>query len=163
METVERAWPGLVGSRQLGMTTVHCEMYEVRGRAALSRAAGSDDPRLRKDMLRELQACVKALSTSSMKCAHGFASVLLAGATLLQHRQSDAVEHLERAVMVFSRLEMNMHAASCRLRLASWLEGLRAHELSASAHEWFSSQGIHEPPRIAEVLLGMKAPQPTSP
>jgi tetratricopeptide (TPR) repeat protein len=154
-QTIEGAWRGLVASRQLGMTTVHCELYEVRGRAALARAASVGDGRRNPEVLREVQACVKALSASSMECAQGFASVLLAGVASLQQRRSEAVEHLERAVMVFSRLEMNMHAACCRLRLSSWLDEPRAHELSAAADAWFASQRVRQPSRIAEVLLGI--------
>ncbi len=152
---VHGAWKGLVASRQLGMTTVQCEMYEVRGRVALARGAAAEVGSDRFDeSIADLRRCIRELSGSSMECAQGFAGVLGAGAAWLEQKERDAIESLEGALMVFARLEMNMHAACCRLRLSSCLQGSRAEELRATADAWFAAQAIRQPSRIVEVLLG---------
>ncbi len=150
---VTGAWPGLVASRQLSMTTVHCEMYDVRGRVALARAMTSKNAETRLQMLREVERCAQALAKNSIPPARALAAVMRAGLAVAGNRPTEGVEHLEGAILEFDRLQMSMHVASCRLRLSSLLSGARAAELERMGRTWFVLHDVRRPERVMEVVV----------
>jgi hypothetical protein len=146
-------WPGLVASHQLRMTTVHSEMFDVRGRVALARALASTDAETRRQMVREATSAWKALEKSSLPAARALGTVIRAGVAGIEQRTRESIDLLESAALEFDRLQMSMHVASCRLRLASLLSGSRAADLAQKADDWFAAPAIRRPEQVTSVIV----------
>jgi hypothetical protein len=71
----------------------------------------------------------------------------------IEQRTRESIDLLESAALEFDRLQMSMHVASCRLRLASLLSGSRAADLAQKADEWFVLHGVRRPEQVMSVIV----------
>jgi hypothetical protein len=66
------------------------------------------------------------------------------------------VTELEKALVAFERLDMSLHAAACRLRMAALRDRGQTERAAPAALDWFRSQGIVQPERVSYALVPMR-------
>jgi hypothetical protein len=148
-------WDGLSRSLQLKMVTVHADMHDARGRAALGRAATDPGSNRRAEFLAEARASAKALAANPLPPASALAAAMSACLAQIESDAPAVVSHLERAFVGFERLGMALHAAACRFRLGQLGAMQSRAENTELARAWFSAQAVRKPDRVVAVLLPM--------
>jgi hypothetical protein len=113
------------------------EILHARGRtllAALGRRARASDG--------EVVRIAARIEREAMAWASPLAASLLAGVYHHRRQHDAARRELERAIAGFDAVDMQLHAAAGRVRLAELLGGDQAVELRAKASQFFSDQAI---------------------
>ncbi|HYR30003.1 MAG TPA: AAA family ATPase, partial [Thermoanaerobaculia bacterium] len=146
---IDERWPALKGSFLLRIPFAEIEARHLRGRAALSAAIGSRDNTLLERIEDDAKQIAKIRSTWS----HAYSYALRAGAANLRGKPEEALDLLERASRRFERAEMVLYARAAAWRRASLIGGDSGREMRASIQAWFTSQGVKNVPRLADVLL----------
>jgi serine/threonine protein kinase len=93
--------------------------------------------------------CARRLERERIGYAAAWAHLLRAAIVSTPNEQ---VGHLREAIALSAKHDMNLCAASARLRLAELAGGNEANALRAEAETWMAGEGIRNPRRMVEVI-----------
>lgn len=142
-------WAALDESHLLRIPIIRIDMWALRARAALARAATAPDPR--RD-LRAAERDAQRIERERAGWSAPVARLLRAGVANLRGDTSAATEYLSAAASGFDGADMGLHAAAARRCLGQLRGGAEGAALVAAADEWMLAQNIRRPDRMAVVL-----------
>jgi len=126
----------------------------MRGRAALAAAASdSGGQQWRRDaLLREAARRVKSLSRRKLRTAAPLAALVAGGLARQRGRIAAGARHFAAAAAQLERFEMEMHAASARMREGQLGGGAAGDEIAAAAKAKLAGLGAAQPERFAGIF-----------
>lgn len=142
LAALERKWRPLAKSYLMDAEAVRVTVREVQVRVLL--ATGQD---------RKARRCARALARE--RCDYGQALAMKNLAVLAGRagRRGEAAEQLFEAEMALEACELHLHAQSVRRVRGGLLGGKVGLDLLLQADAWMSSRAIHNPARMARMLV----------
>jgi hypothetical protein len=150
---MEEAWAALKAGGMLRLQPVRIEMRELRARCAISAASHPDcDATRRRRMLRFAAGEARRIAREDVQWVAPFVDALRAGIAATTGDPRAATEFLEKAALGFEHMEMSLHAAGARLRVATLVGGPEGSRLAAEPRAWMVDHGVQDPGRIAALF-----------
>jgi hypothetical protein len=146
---ISREWPRLEGAMFLRLQNVRVFMMDLRARAeiALAQARGGDE-----GLLRAAERRARSIERERMVWGDLVAASLLGCIARVRKDDRVAAQLFDRAAIGFDAIDMGVHAAAARERLADVLGGDKGRAHRTRAAEVFARQAIKDPARFVRML-----------
>jgi hypothetical protein len=148
LQRVSRNWVSIARSLLRRIQNVRIELWNLRARSALARAAETGDRALVASALRD----ARRIDREAMPWARPLAELVRAGAHAACGDPAVACDLLARAERLFVAQDMALHAAVARRRSGELVGGDFGAGQIAAADAWMTGQGIRNPERMTAVL-----------
>ncbi len=149
LQRLRATWPAFVKSHLVRVAQLRILLVDARARSALSAATAASEPG---EFLQSASADAKRLSRERDAWARALANLIRAGLCAFRGYSDESIALLRQAIRNFDELEMPLHAAAARLRLAALVGGDEARDERDLAMTWMNSQEIRNAPRLAALL-----------
>ncbi len=146
---LEDRWAALAGSHLLRVPLIRIDMWNLRARCALAKAAVAQDPR---PLLQAAERDARNIERERAGWPDPLARLLRAEVAYLRGNSAGAAEHLVSASREFDAVEMGLYAAIARRCLGQLRDGEEGAVLVKAANDWMRAQNIKRPDRIAFVF-----------
>ena len=154
-ELVSEHWPALRNSLLMRAQLVRIRVRDFRARSALAAAIhGGSGSHSSAQLYRIAERESQKITQERIPGSDALGNMIMAGAAASRGRQDEARERLAAAEVVFSSLDMLLHAAAARRRRGQLMASDEGQLLMADADAWMRSQLIRNPAR----MTGMFAP-----
>jgi hypothetical protein len=147
---VRDRWRALERALLFRIEYVRVVCHDLRARAAL--AAARADASSRAALLATAERDARALAKLRLPCAPAMASMTTAALLAARGDLPAAAASLRKTAAAFDEVGMALHAASCRLHLASVGGEADDAALASSARTWFEGQRVADPHRFAAMI-----------
>jgi hypothetical protein len=156
LERFRDTWPAFVSSHLVRVCQLRILLVDARARSALSAATAATHP---DELLRSASRDAGRLSRERDTWAQGLSLMIRAGVCAFRGRSDESITMLRKAIRHFDDLDMPLHAAAARIRLASLVGGDAGSEQRDSALSWMKSQEIKNVARMTTLLApGFREP-----
>jgi hypothetical protein len=145
-------WRAVERSLVLRVQMVLIEALSLRARCGLAAASRLPPGSERRRLLDAVERDARRIAVERMKWAIPIAELLRAGLAAARGESERAVERLTAAAAGFDAVEMKLHAACARRRLAQLVGGSEGAALRAGADGWLASQAVRNPQRMADLI-----------
>jgi hypothetical protein len=144
------SWRELEATLALRQEWLRVLFWDLRGRVALAAAVASEG-RARRQLLVEARRAARRLERTRAPWGRALALLLSAQAETLAGDRARAVALTDEAERALAAVDMALHAAVARLRLAA-LRGAEGAALGDGARAWLASARVRDPERYARLF-----------
>lgn len=153
LRRLDAAWLRLRAALLFEIFIVRVECSSLRARARIGCASEPGvSPRQRDKLLRDAEKDIAQVEQEGHVWPHASAAMLRGAAALATDRHDLARDCFERAERLFAEAEMEVHAATARLRAGQLTPGPRGAEMVREGRERLAAQGVKTPEKIARML-----------
>ncbi|WP_439623804.1 serine/threonine-protein kinase [Gemmata sp.] len=146
---LEERWAALAGSHLLRVPIIRIDMWNLRARCALARAAAAPDPR---PFLRAAERDARRIERERAGWSDPVARLLRAGVAAVRGDAAGAAGHLAAAARDLDAADMGLYAAAARRCLGRIRGGEEGAALVRAADAWMHAQNIRRPDRMSHML-----------
>ncbi len=145
---VRRDWASLRWGVAFRSQITRFGMRFARGLSALAAYDATED----RTLLRDAEACARAISREGVTWSQSFSAILLSGVCTRRKTREFALVHLSSAEEKASATGMSLHRAVVRYRRGEILGGDEGRALIEEARAFMAAQEIERPDRMLDML-----------
>jgi len=149
---ISEEWERLRRSMLLLVPSIRYEALYMRGHGCLEMAKTAQ-PSEASSLLRQARRDAAELARGKTAWPRVMSAVLRAGSSLVRGDLDRGVREMRQCIDALTALDMSMHTAAARMRLAGIVGGDEATALQAQAEAWAREQEISDLEALTRVLV----------